>query len=279
MPLPFCLDPTTVAEDQKLVVDFAQTFPTAGPILTYFDALNLIQRATIPSVGGTPPLVFDRLEPQTASILANFDPGLTDRRIELTNLTAPEQAQARSCMTKARALLDRFDSRVVGVIDSLVGGWVLVRSPGVVGGSFWYALGTVWLSPRGDWTAWDYAENVLHESTHQATFLSDMVRGLFAGDASRMSQSDALVRSPIRRVPRRYDFAFHAAMVSAALVDFNDQLARPERARELFSGLAPCLEQLREREVLLTEHGLSTLTRLEQYVSAMRVRVAIDSAA
>lgn len=262
--IPPFLAPERVAADQRAVVEFSRAVELEAHASTYLAALRTVQSEFPPDAEG-PALVFDLNDPRASRILADFQTADDETAGSQFCALPPErQRLAKVGFSAGMQILDSYDTRIPPLIDSLVGTWIFALNDVLDGGSFWFALGSVWLAPTTDWTPLTYAENILHESTHQATFLVDMVQGVFNG--GRAEREATTIVSPIRRVPRRYDFAFHAAAVAAVLGDFHRNVGDPERAEELTNGLRPTLLQLREKEFMLEPAGRRLLDELLDYV-------------
>jgi hypothetical protein len=123
------------------------------------------------------------------------------------------------------------------------------------------ALGTVfWISPFDKLNAHHFADAIVHESTHQAIFLKDMVRGLFSVGADDLKRPEVQSLSSIRKIPRPYDMAMHAACVDAALLPLFEALGDIGEVRRRSEAVVPSLEDLDRKGHVLTDVGRSVLT-------------------
>lgn len=265
--IPSFLRPSRVGADQQTVIEFSGTIEGSSRTANYLEALRLIQPSYAPDAEREPVLVFELVDSRVSKLLSSLE--TADQPIasaHFQQLTDEEVQRARDGFCAGMSILRSYDSELPNIVRGLVGTWVFARNAEMDGGSFWFALGTVWLAPSATWTDLTYAENILHESTHQATFLADMVHGVFKGDTA--ARASALARSPIRRVPRRYDFAFHAAAVAAVLADFHQSVGDKARASELNEGISLSLADLRKQDHMLEPSGKLLLAELSEYVSS-----------
>jgi HEXXH motif-containing protein len=236
-----------------------------GNRLSYFTSLNRLQRYRLrfSAERAEPLLDFAADQYESEAILNSLrrSPDF-DASTRIGAVPPDEATRIGDQYRSAYRLLQAYDSEILEVIDDLIAWIIVARIPGYVGGSFWHALGAVWMSPSRDWTALNYAENLLHEGVHQAMFLDDMVHGLFAAPLAALSSDDALVASSIRETRRPYDYAFHSATVSVALIDFFEHSRMTERAAELCRPLLRTLVELHEKRRFLSPRGYAILEEM-----------------
>lgn len=242
-----------------------ETADSAG----YFECLNRVQKLRIHVPDKAEPhLEFDLSEPAAVGILESLKraPDLAD--VSVVEAVAIEDVEnIVASVRAARRLLGDYDKGAAELVENLIASFLFVRVDGYFGGSFWHVLGAVWMSPKPGWTIHDYAENILHESVHQAMFLDDMVNTLFAAPPEVLSSEAMLITSSIRGTKRPFDFAFHAATVSAALIQFYEWLNVDKRAIELCEGVLETLVELDQKSYLLSERGRTILTRMIDIVA------------
>ena len=180
------------------------------------------------------------------------------------------QRQIAVQMRTALEMLWGFDQHVPELVKTLVGCVLFARLEGYSQASLTGVLGLIWISPQDHWRPERYAEAVLHETVHQATFLDEMVNRPFAQTPAQMAEAGALITSPIRNTKRPYDRSFHAICVSAALVDFYEHLGMEETALGFLLPALGTLEEMRNVQGMLTAHGESVLQELEQSLHESR---------
>ena len=237
---------------------------------TYFDCLNQIQKYKLlyHKERQAPYLDFDLSNPHTHSVLESL---LRSREFEDEGSVDPvmrdDQDAIIDRLGSAQRLLRNYCPLAADLVKILIAWLIFVRKDGYAGGSFWHILGAVWMSPTKAWEIRDYAENLLHETVHQAMFLDDMVHGLFSASPEDLAADTALVTSSIRGAKRPYDYSFHAATVSVALIDFYEYLGMPDRAVQFCRPLLQTLAELETKRHLLSAHGIETLSRMIALVS------------
>jgi hypothetical protein len=236
----------------------------------YFEALNRIQSFQLPVLrkSDTPELDFDQQKEQNVwlfeSVAAAAGVNLERQHASLEEWKRMEITEE---VKKACSLLSELPSPFNACAKHLVAIVLVWPCDGFNGGSFWHALGAIWISPQQQWSTTDYAENLLHESTHQAVFLDDMVRRIFSAEPDELRRDESHVISSIRRQNRRYDFAFHAATVSYSLAMFYKVLGMKEQCDTLLRPLHVTLEGLRGKDHLLTDYGRMLLGEMESGVT------------
>ena len=127
-------------------------------------------------------------------------------------------------------------------------------------------IGFVWLDPSKAATGNGVGEALFHEYLHQVLFLEDMVRTIFCHDPYALSQSENMVVSAIRGVPRGYARSYHSALVATGLVEYRARLSDISGARALLPALWPCLHALAQKRDLLTDNGAELLDQLIECV-------------
>lgn len=275
------LAPSEVASDIEALATFARTSRSDDFVSTYGESLNAVQRYPIRFTRGqtSPTLSFDLGDARTSAIVDSL------MRAEdmagspqISEISESERASVESGVVAGLELLRSASADAAQVVRDLVAEIVVVDAHGLAAGSFWQTLGMIWVSPVPRWTASQYAETLLHEGTHQAMFLHDMVNGLFAGSEERLASAEALITSPIRKVPRPYDASFHAAVVSATLIDYFESTGDLATARAMLGPLLQSLTELSDKSIFLSAAGLTVLDRVLASVSASEAFMAERSA-
>jgi len=163
--------------------------------------------------------------------------------------------EVASRIAEAEDMLSDYNPTARRNVDDLVGEIIVLNKDGYVSGSSSHILGVIWISVNRGWHVSDWAEVLLHESVHQSMFLTEMVRGIFRYTHEELASKEMLTMSSILKVPRPYDIAFHAATVSATLVDFHEWAGHMDRARQLCDPLIVTLTELNDKRKSLTAAG------------------------
>ncbi len=253
------LHPATVLKNTQALCHHVQepAAPVVNSRVRYFRGLNRFQAHALPFHEDERLwLEFDFETAPTRALLARFLT-LANYPPRFAPLTAGEMADAREKVPRALELLARLDADVVRSIHHLIGALYFARAPRDAGtyggGSLSEGLGVLWMRPAPDWTPLDYAESILHETLHNALFLEDMVNGLFALEPEEMLASDARVSSSVRttyaykrdpELRRRYDLSYHAAFVSAGLIELHQRVGDAAKASSLREPLPQSLSEL-----------------------------------
>jgi len=265
------LEPATIdANIDELVLHVGVDPTVSSRRSAYFEALNRIQPIALPMPlehADLPwVLTFTADEPPDEDALryaVTDDTGSRSGELEL--LTPSEAADVARHLENALEILRTYNPDSAAAAVKLNSWFLFARRPGVIGGSTGGVLGLVWLNPPVEWDEIDHAESLLHETTHQALFLDDLVHKLFARSIGAMDgDPDAKVTSAIRRTRRRFDLAFHAACVAVELVGLHEHLGLSERAETHREGAVSSIDELKQHLDLFSEHGLSVFEDVER---------------
>jgi HEXXH motif-containing protein len=271
-----------VASDIRSLAAYAGEVESPDIRTTYATSLNNVQPQPVRFRPGDPrpTLTFEIEDPRTRAILDSLmraeDMVGVERVAEIDTGRRPAVVAG---IDDGLALLEGVDPEASEIVRALVAEIVIVDAHGFAAGSFWQTLGMIWMSPTESWTASQYAETLLHEGTHQAMFLHDMVTRLFSRPEADLGSPEGLVTSPIRRVPRPYDASFHAAVVSATLIDFFERAGDATTARAMVRPLIQTVSELSEKSFLLTASGQQILDRVVAGVGASEAFAAESAAA
>lgn len=157
------------------------------------------------------PTVGDKAMPVTAETVA---------AIATTRDAASVRAKLDR-MRAARELLGETCSGIAGVLATVINRIFVVELPGEVGGSSATSVGVIWANPTPAASAWDLAELLVHELTHQVLFLDEQVHGHYADRAAANTGSNGfLPRSSVRRTRRPLMPVFHSLAVALEIVAF-----------------------------------------------------------
>ncbi|USA47223.1 HEXXH motif-containing putative peptide modification protein [Acinetobacter sp. C26M] len=130
------------------------------------------------------------------------------------------------------------------------------------GGSVSNAIGFIWLSPEEDWDEMNYLENLIHEYVHNILFLEEMTNSLFSISAAEMAKPENCVISAIRRVPRYFDQAYHAAAVAIVLAELSVFLNKIDNARLYLDGVIISLNELKNKKEIMSTNGYNLLKEM-----------------
>ena len=230
----------------------------AGPGESYFAALNLLQGGyPIPIDKEHPLLVFDLDDAAQAHVTRTLvEAGLAQE--EAAPLPPRQRGEADGAYAEGIGLLGSYHPDLPSCVGLLIGRIVFVHVNNCASASSNDPLGTVWISPRPEWTPQHYAETVCHELTHQALFLEDMLDPLFAD-----RDDEPMVVSSIRRVERPYESSFHAAVVAAALIELGASLGSAPITADPGDGLVESVAAFRAAADYLTPRGRELLSELD----------------
>jgi hypothetical protein len=268
------LEPATLdANIDELLLHMGLDSGASNRRSAYVQALNRLQPIALPEPPDAGPLpwvlTFTADEPAHEAALryaVTDDTGSTSDELEL--LTPAEAADVERHLRNALEILRAYDPSLAEAAVKLNSWFLFARKPGVIGGSSGGMMGLVWLNPPIEWDDVDHAESLLHETTHQALFLDDLLHKLFARSIASMdSDPDATVTSAIRRTRRRFDLAFHAACVAAELVGLHEHLGLSDRAETHREGALSSIEELEQHLDLFTGHGRSAFEDLKRSLS------------
>ena len=258
------IDTTDIISDAQEIIKFSKTETNSSNFKSsYFRALNKIQELKFSYDENLvePMLNFNVSGNEEKLVLATFgSQDNLDLNVNNCQFSKEEQTLIAENWHKGLTLIKSFDLDLWNLVNTIDAQFLFAKTGSHLGGSFWYLIGVIWMSPKLDhWKPEDYAENILHETIHQCMFLKDMVHTLFSKDITELAQENALVKSAIREVDRPYDFAFHAATVSVALVKFYEFLGNQDKADKFKTGSIETLAQLHEKQHLLSTKGKAVL--------------------
>jgi len=255
------LDPTRIHTNASLLASVVLGEPG-----DYFDALDRLQPGRLIDAHRTerPRLVFD-VDDEVNAFIARVLKGGELAPVAVERLSPKAELEARSRYAEALDLLVGYHPAMPESVRGLIGTLLFVHVANCAGGSSNDAIGTVWVSPRPDWTAARYAECVCHELAHQALFLEDMLSPIFD-----LRGEEPLIVSSIRRSKRPYESAFHAAVVAAALIEMYRAIGMRAHAEQFVDGLSESVAGFRQLPQHLSPRGLEVLAELEEIASSMR---------
>jgi hypothetical protein len=211
--------------------------------------------------------------PATPAYMELLFPGPNDRVLAASLVGDRQPEEGWSIATDAAGwVIDRTHdslhllagrcSGLAASVGSLVGTILLVDARGLVCGSSSTAIGAVMLCPQPRWGPKRWLACLVHEMVHQALFLEEMVHGAYAMSNDAMSETEHRVMSAIRKQPRPYHAAFHAAYVAYVLEWMHDRLGLAGPPADNTMPLAPIVAELGERRRCLTAHGERLLDEL-----------------
>ena len=258
-----CVSPRRVEGNLNAVRRFAAARDDVGSV-PFWRAIRALQwpEVTLAPACGRPRLVWNRYD------AAGVSAALCDL-MEVETLEpgcAYTDAERQRCQPVVRDGLRRFRlgfADTYPVFCKAVPFVLLAKKQAHVGGSISNRISLVWLAPSPSWTGQDCGEYLYHEYIHQCLFLEDMVNTVFDRDRFAMSEATNRIPSAVRRVPRRYDQAFHSAFVAAGIVEYRARALDLDGARAIFPKLWPCLDALvRRGRNVMTDNGAEQLHQL-----------------
>ena len=127
-------------------------------------------------------------------------------------------------MREARDLVTATCPALGDVLETVIHRIFIAELDKEVGGSSTTSVGVIWANPTPAATAWDLAEFLVHELTHQVLFLDEQVHGHYTDRAASESGSNGfLPRSTIRRARRPLGPVFHSLAVALELIAFRER--------------------------------------------------------
>jgi hypothetical protein len=236
----------------------------AGLRRAYLRAVAKAQRQPFElAAGDEPSLLFDLAEPEVEkalSYLLGEEPPDPVRPLE-----SSARSRTRERFEAAWEMLRVHAPDLLAPVEVLVGRYVFADCPAREGQtSLRNALGTVfWISPSAAWRPPHFADAIVHEATHQALFLTDMVHRCFTVGRAGLDDPAAQALSSVRAIPRPYDLAFHAACVDAVLLALFDLFGNRAELERRTASLAPALADLKAKEEFLTPFGRQILSEAQ----------------
>lgn len=182
----------------------------------------------------------------------------------------PEAGRAAitSQIDSAIAMIEEFHDGYAAVVHDLLCTVILGTGVKSVSASLGHQIGTAFINPQQGWTVLDMAEQILHESIHEAQYLDQMIHEWYARPFHELLASDVLVTSPIRRVPRPVPLVLQAATVGVAIMDLRSWSGAMEAASEMCGHLAQSLGGVKQHEDLLSDRGRQVLHELAADIAA-----------
>ncbi|MDQ3382088.1 MAG: HEXXH motif-containing putative peptide modification protein [Actinomycetota bacterium] len=173
-----------------------------------------------------------------------------------------ERDRVRALIEEGYEFLHGYHKGYAATVDELVVLVLIGTGNRVVNASVSGQIGTIFINPQPGWMALDYADALLHEAIHEAQYLDQMIQSWYSQPSDDPSDPDALVISPIRRVPRPISRTLQAATVAVPLVDLLWTAGARERATEMCRVLVDSLNGIKAREHRLSRRGSEVLEDL-----------------
>ena len=226
----------------------------------FFNGLARVQRWKPPfRPDGEPLIDFDLEHPEVQAALRDIVGPTPPAEVRIVG---EERARLERDLRAGEDVLAAYDPAAAHSVRLLCGTVVVLRGEGVAGGSATGLIGTVWLFPDAGWGPARFAENLLHETVHNALVLDEMVNTFYDVDPEALAAEDALVTSAIRRVRRPYDRSLHAACVAVELIDLHDHQGNAAAAARMREGVAASTCELADKSHVLSAHGRDVLAEL-----------------
>jgi hypothetical protein len=168
----------------------------------------------------------------------------------------------------AIALIEQFHDGYATVVHDLLCTVVVGTGVKSLSASLAHQIGTAFINPQRGWTVLDMAEQLLHESIHEAQYLDQMVHDWYTRPFHELIDSGIVATSPIRRVARPIPFVLQAATVGVAIMDLLSWSGSAAAASDMCGHLAQSLASVKQHEDLLSERGRQVLDELAAEVAA-----------
>lgn len=195
-----------------------------------------------------------------------------DPEAEGGNRPKPLPEVGRKALTSqidsAVMMIEEFHDGYATVVHDLLCTVILGTGVRSVSASLSHQIGTAFINPQKGWGVLDMAEQILHESIHEAQYLDQMVHDWYVRPFHEMLDSKVLVTSPIRRIPRPVPLVLQAATVGVAIMELRWWAGAVEAASEMCGHLAKSLAGIKRHEDLLSDHGRQVLHELAADVAA-----------
>lgn len=234
----------------------------AANVTCFYDAITVLQ--------GSPEYLFAE-DPRHCRIIDTHFPAIKDTISELMGCEFPPSfrlttdAEFEQALPMAMQAEENWFQQFpadFAVYQQMVRRVVYAWRDEYSGGSVSSRIGWIWMSPQQGWDVSDYLENLIHEYVHNALFLEEMVHTLFSTSGANMAAPENRIVSAIRRVPRYFDQAFHAAGVALVLLEVAENNGRFDTSRSILDGLLPSLDALKDRLDLLSPNGVRVLNEM-----------------
>ncbi|HZZ30460.1 MAG TPA: HEXXH motif-containing putative peptide modification protein [Phenylobacterium sp.] len=253
--------------DNRIALCIAVTGVAPGPATAksrFIAALNRIQQSTIPQTRDQ--IVVSFADDAETRHCLQREGLLTDGQHPWIE-DAAERFRTFGAVRDAMEFIRAVDGPLHDLIVETIGSLVCFRRPGK-SGSVSSLVGFMWLNPSSEWSVVDYAEYIVHEYIHNAIFVADLSRKIFAKPHYEMSP-DSLIVTAILKYPRNFNIAFHSLFVAVSLGAFLRRANQPARARQVLSGAALTLGEISKKPELLSEHGAKWLSQLHEAIQAV----------
>jgi hypothetical protein len=238
---------------------------------SYFSALNSVQKTKLVWIrnSNTVQLLFDHSDPLTAGLLCKL---MNIENLGEENALSNERVNhITEQFGEAIQLIQLKNAALGQLFELLVGNICFAKLKGLGGASFGDTLGAFWLNPPKSWKSVDYSEAIVHETTHQALFLEQMVNGMYTVPASEFGNEENLVLSAIRKVKRPFDLSWHSVTVAVALAEFYSELGDKSKASSFAGPARTTLDEFKSKKDLLSTTGLDILDDLDSRCQAFEL--------
>jgi hypothetical protein len=252
---------STVAENVSIVVQHALGMTIRAPDPEkYWSAIGALQ-GLAPSgsqlpVRGIYSLGDDPLVDALAASVSGVGP----------QMHSPLLRDSIEIVRQGLQVVREYSEEIATSIDILVPVIAVADEPDLVGASASNPLGVIVVSPRPDWRPFDAAECIVHEATHQAHYLDEMVRGHFVVSRESIDRVRLTAYSTARHTERPIDLAFAAACVGAAELGFLESMGRPLLADQVCLELIRAMNDLQAYSDCFSARGRSLLREIDEEI-------------
>lgn len=126
-------------------------------------------------------------------------------------------------------------------------------------------------SPGPQWTVMDFAETLVHETTHLNLFVLDMVYRLYELPTAELAEHQHRVVVSAVKVGelRPFDKAFHSAVVAVPLMYMQNARGETALVDAFASSLVDCCEGLEAKRDLFSPYGRLLLDELAEFAGTL----------
>ena len=223
-----------------------------------------------------------------AKLMAKHTANQTLNDLTVGSIETPLSAR-REAMARVEAAVEHLGTVNAGLrrlFDLAIHTLFFQRSRDSGGGSVSSAPGTIWCSPRKNWSLADMAEFLVHELTHNMLFLDER-RFEHYVNPRLLQEPEIFAVSAVLKVPRPLDRAFHSLVVASEVLSFREENGEPEMPQvhpstqglvEACQGTIDSIHAVVSRQVLVTPRFMELLERADAKIHSRPPADAIVAA-
>jgi HEXXH motif-containing protein len=205
-------------------------------------------------------------DPAGAYLLRN---GVFEFLIDVGTSDSTTREAWRLMIADALEYIEQLSQDLRRMVDLLITDIVAVNSDSNGGGSASTIPGLVCISPGPNWSMYDWAESIMHETMHLNLFLADMVYGLYALDTQTLADEQYRVVSAVKIGQLRpLDKAFHAAVVTVPLMWMQRQRGESTLVDLYSVSLRDAAQGLQDKRGYFTDYGQMLVEELAAFADS-----------